>query len=1104
MLSNTPGITDDMPHDSFVLRLLSRQGGLQASERDFLASVLQPDVDPPAPQRAARPGAPANPPTPDSRPVVPAHASPMWTGVDALQRGDLQAAEALWTTGLQTARRNGQRLDEAVLVNDLGVLEAARGSNVAAQARFASAVQLFEARLRGDRETGASTEKRLKRQFSGALDGVTEAMQQAQAPVGLAIAQLNQANQLAHMGQRSAAELLFKQVVADTDGQRVRADGDEDAERAATLLLRRARADLARLYLATGRADDARALAPVQAQQRGRSRPGDSDQADSRGPAPTVFPIWLLGPASALATAVPGTASRDAARNAKTGCREETLADVARDQPLAYAEASQQWLDSEAQRLETNGDWRGAMDSQLRAALLAAIVGSPEREQAAWAALQRLALKQAEPAAAALYGKRAVNAAQLLRGQIEALPRQARQAFLAERRRTYVALAQTLLDRQRLAEAEAVLRLLKEDEGQILMVAAQRQPRGALPLAAVEATWSAAFDALAARGRALHAERQALLAGQTASIWTAPRTRAAQQELLDALTLVMAEPAAQGQGSQNSPGDTRSKQASTAIGKPQAQRGAADPLGLDLIKETMARTLNSAIQDAMDNTEQAPRSGRPTDKPPSDFQRQALNDFDQRLQLLSSALATRLIGMWAEPAAAAGSGQSATAALRAPRETRGEALFGSMAERLRANLSIARRLDAVDADALALRKRLQPALAAPAALQFDSTAQAALAVGQQTLAALPAGTVAVYYLQGETRLDALVVDARRREKLRIDVSAPELATRIKRYREAMEAGSLDLLPEARSLYDKLWRPLGLAAGADRRPTTVMLSLDGALRALPFAALHDGQRWLIEHHALAVYTSAAPAALTARPSQRWRIAAFGASAGGSIDGTAMSPLPAVPDELAAIVSAPADALSIQLAGGRSEAKLDAAFTAATLQQALAKRMPVLHLASHFQFTPGDAQRSALLLGDGSALRLSTLAGPAWRLDHVEQVTLSACRTALSGDDAFGQEVEGLATLLQAQGAAAVLATLWSVDDGSTAAFMAAMYGLRERDTLSRAEAMRQAQLKLLSGVLTPERPRIDGLRRSGERDDGKVSAWTHPQHWAPFVLMGNWL
>jgi len=73
---------------------------------------------------------------------------------------------------------------------------------------------------------------------------------------------------------------------------------------------------------------------------------------------------------------------------------------------------------------------------------------------------------------------------------------------------------------------------------------------------------------------------------------------------------------------------------------------------------------------------------------------------------------------------------------------------------------------------------------------------------------------------------------------------------------------------------------------------------------------------------------------------------------------------------------------------------------------------------------------------------------------------------------------------------VLATLWPVADVGAAPLMIEFYRLRgERQTMSKAAALRQAQLAMLGGKLKAEKAGID-LR--------------HPYFWAPYVLMGNWL
>lgn len=79
------------------------------------------------------------------------------------------------------------------------------------------------------------------------------------------------------------------------------------------------------------------------------------------------------------------------------------------------------------------------------------------------------------------------------------------------------------------------------------------------------------------------------------------------------------------------------------------------------------------------------------------------------------------------------------------------------------------------------------------------------------------------------------------------------------------------------------------------------------------------------------------------------------------------------------------------------------------------------------------------------------------------------------------MESLGALVQLQGAQAVMATLWKVEDNSTAKLMQNFYSARHNDKLGKAQALRAAQLKFIKtgGVLS------------------------HPYYWAPFVLMGDW-
>jgi CHAT domain-containing protein len=175
--------------------------------------------------------------------------------------------------------------------------------------------------------------------------------------------------------------------------------------------------------------------------------------------------------------------------------------------------------------------------------------------------------------------------------------------------------------------------------------------------------------------------------------------------------------------------------------------------------------------------------------------------------------------------------------------------------------------------------------------------------------------------------------------------------------------------------------------------------------------------------------------------------------------------------------------------------------------------VVHIASHFRFTPGTNADSYLLLGDDGRLTLEELWKRDYRFSNVDLLTLSACETALGDGADAGGEVEGLGALVQKRGAKSVLATLWSVADATTGLFMRTLYEQRQQPDVSKAEALRRAQLAFVNGDATA-RNLPTGVRRGAGRSEppgaGRTFAtdpdapFAHPFYWAPFILMGNWL
>jgi CHAT domain-containing protein len=171
-------------------------------------------------------------------------------------------------------------------------------------------------------------------------------------------------------------------------------------------------------------------------------------------------------------------------------------------------------------------------------------------------------------------------------------------------------------------------------------------------------------------------------------------------------------------------------------------------------------------------------------------------------------------------------------------------------------------------------------------------------------------------------------------------------------------------------------------------------------------------------------------------------------------------------------------------------------------ALRQRYPLVHIASHFAFKPGDETDSSLLLGDGRLLTLAQIKSATNLFGGVDLLTLSACDTASGGAATDGREVEGFGVLAQRQGAKAVLATLWPVADASTRRLMEEFYRLRGGgEGMTKAEALRRAQLGLLRGGADAQAPA--GERRGLSVGGAAPAKFAHPYFWAPFILIGNW-
>lgn len=325
--------------------------------------------------------------------------------------------------------------------------------------------------------------------------------------------------------------------------------------------------------------------------------------------------------------------------------------------------------------------------------------------------------------------------------------------------------------------------------------------------------------------------------------------------------------------------------------------------------------------------------------------------------------------------------------------------------------------------------------------------------------------VAVYPLVLQDRIEVLANFPSGLKRFSIKVGADTLAKEVRKFREKLEKRTTrEYLPYAQTLYDWLIRPLEPDLALSATDTLVFVP-DGPLRTIPMAALHDGTQFLISKYGIAITPGLN---LTdPRPIKRENIKVLSAGLTDSVQG--FPSLPNVSDELQAI----------QTCYG-AKPLLNKNFLVARLEKELKnKKITVIHIASHGYFD-GDVKKTFLLTFDGRLTmdQLEQYVGLFnFREEPLELLTLSACETA-AGDD---RAALGLAGVAIKAGARSALATLWHINDPASSELIAEFYRQLQDPSVSRAIALKRAQLKLLND-----------------------RSYQHPGYWSPFLLINNWL
>jgi CHAT domain-containing protein len=273
-------------------------------------------------------------------------------------------------------------------------------------------------------------------------------------------------------------------------------------------------------------------------------------------------------------------------------------------------------------------------------------------------------------------------------------------------------------------------------------------------------------------------------------------------------------------------------------------------------------------------------------------------------------------------------------------------------------------------------------------------------------------------------------------------------------------------------------------------SSLIIVPDGSLHLVPFAALAKEDGALLNRHATITTAPSASTYFTLRTTQR--------------KGTASRPFLGVaytqsrpsPTQLASNVRGVFDLRGSDLKPieyGREEVSLaanalgkgsitlyGANASEANLKSQSLRDFKVIHVAAHAVGNESEPDRAALILFPGNSGEDGL-----WQAREIRQLRLNADLVVLSACDTgtgrlAGEEgIMNLARSFLTAGSKSVVASLWSVDDRSTATLMESLYG-HLAEGMQVREALRLAQL--------------DFTKAFGEK--------AHPYYWAGFEVIGD--
>ena len=329
--------------------------------------------------------------------------------------------------------------------------------------------------------------------------------------------------------------------------------------------------------------------------------------------------------------------------------------------------------------------------------------------------------------------------------------------------------------------------------------------------------------------------------------------------------------------------------------------------------------------------------------------------------------------------------------------------------------------------------------------------------------------------------------------VRVQVSKTFLRDQLREfYRQIAKQSSLEVerpTSPSRQLYALLVAPVRELL-KQHKISTVLISADRGLQAVPYAALHDGRSYFGDQYAFSLTPSVRFTSLAPVGRSKARLLAAGVS-----DFELLAPLPMAETEVRALAE-----------DRPSDVYLNQAFTPPVLlNQLAAGGSDRVHVATHAEFKPGGPSKARLHTGT-QPLSLKEFSKIRNRddADPIELFSLSACRTAL-GD---GDSELGFAGLALQAGSRSAIGTLWYVDDVATSAFFVQFYRYLDQG-LPKAEALQATRRAMQTGLIRLQDDQILGvdgtplISELTELQQSRIAyGMRHPFFWSGIELIGT--